>query len=75
MLYAECVLFVKISEMFVKLIILCFRSHMHLFGALKRLQLWHNANITVLHSNKFDMQVSLSVLLIFVDMIQFHFGI
>ncbi|RMX56682.1 hypothetical protein pdam_00002431 [Pocillopora damicornis] len=31
------------------------RSHMHLFGALKRLQLWHNANITVLHSNKFDM--------------------
>ncbi|XP_078365536.1 mdm2-binding protein-like [Oculina patagonica] len=30
------------------------RSHLHLFGALKRLQQWHNASITVLCSNSFD---------------------
>ncbi|KAJ7337185.1 hypothetical protein OS493_010041 [Desmophyllum pertusum] len=30
------------------------RSHLHLFGALKRMQQWHNANITVLCSNEFD---------------------
>ncbi|KAJ7388142.1 hypothetical protein OS493_039553 [Desmophyllum pertusum] len=32
------------------------RSHLHLFGALKRMQQWHNANITVLCSNEFDRQ-------------------
>ncbi|XP_044175150.1 mdm2-binding protein-like isoform X2 [Acropora millepora] len=30
------------------------RSHLNLFGALKRLQQWHNANITVLCGNGYD---------------------
>ncbi|CAH3020437.1 unnamed protein product, partial [Porites evermanni] len=46
---------IRCVELVVLIDLLC-RSHLHLFGAFKRLQEWNNANITVLCSDEFDRE-------------------